>query len=232
MNGIHDMGGMHGFGSIDREENEPVFHAPWEGRVLGMVQHGPVRVAGGFRSAIERIPPARYLSSSYYERWLIALEETLVGAGVLTPEELDERTAFFRGHPDAVPPRREDRENLESRVRPVFTHRPPHREVGIVPRFAAGDSVRARNINPAGHTRIPRYVRGKQGVIDRTHGVHDFQDTVLPGVVAQPQPVYGVRFDAVELWGDSAEDNGSVYVDMWESYLEPVGDRRATERNE
>ncbi len=93
---------------------------------------------------------------------------------------------------------------------------------GVVPRFAKGDSVRARNMNPFGHTRLPRYVRGRRGTIDRVHGVHDFQDATPPGTKAQPQPVYCVRFDANELWGESAEPRESVYVDMWESYLEPA----------
>ena len=220
MNGIHDMGGMHGFGPIEREENEPVFHAPWEGRLLAMIQTVPVAIPGGMRSAIESMDPALYLASSYYERWLHAREQGMIAAGVLTAEELDARTEFFREHSEAEPPRREDPDLTTRALERWKTPRSPHREVGVVPRFGIGDEVVTRNMNPPGHTRLPRYARGKMGEIDRVHGVHDFQDAVVSETEAGPQAVYSVRFDARELWGESAEANGRVYIDMWESYLE------------
>ena len=226
MNGIHDMGGMHGFGPIPREENEPVFHAPWEGRIYGIIlAMGPHRVfprQGGLRARLENLAPAQYLASSYYERWVLALEGAVIEKGVVTTEELGARTEFFHQHPEASLARREDTEQVGRTLEWLGTRRPPHKDVGVVAGFAVGDAVRARNINPPGHTRLPRYVRGKRGVIDRIHGVHAFQDAVPQDAEPQPQTVYSVRFDARELWGESAEARETLYTDMWESYLEPA----------
>ena len=220
MNGIHDMGGMHGFGPVHREKNEPVFHEPWEGRLLALTRIAPVSIPGGFRFALESMDPAEYLASSYYERWLHVFANGQLAAGAISAEELDERTALFRNDPHAAPARREDPELLERSLRRLNTHVSPNLETNIVPAFGVGDAIRTRNLNPAGHTRLPRYVRGKRGVVARIHGVQDFQDHVAPGEDDAPQPVYSVRFDARELWGESAEPNGSVYIDMWESYLD------------
>ncbi|MEE9261592.1 MAG: nitrile hydratase subunit beta [Dehalococcoidia bacterium] len=225
MNGIHDMGGMHGFGPIEYEENEPVFHAVWEGRMYGLrraIARYQITAPHGSRYVIESLDPAVYLTSSYYERWLLTTEKALIEKGLLTAEELDAKTEFFREHREASLPRREDPEELERILTATYYRQPLHREVGVVPRFKVGDRVKARNINPMGHTRLPRYVRGKRGVIARYHGVHDFQDTVPEGFEAKPQPVYSVRFEGSELWGDVAEANQSLYIDMWESYMEPV----------
>ena len=227
MNGVHDLGGMHGFGPVVREDDEPVFHEAWEGRIFALMslmgQHPGLFHPGGFRFRLESIDPPRYLSSSYYEKWMMVLEQALVEKGIVTADELAARTDHVREHADFKPPRREDPKLVELIRLAALTRYPPHREVGVAPRFATGDRVRARNnINPAGHTRLPRYVRGRRGTIDRVHGVHDFQDAIPPGTKAQPQPVYCVHFDANELWGESAEPRESVYVDMWESYLEPA----------
>ena len=220
MNGVHDMGGMHGFGRVEREEGEPVFHEPWEGRAYAMRrQLGPL---GGGRPAVERLEPAVYLASSYYEKWLRAAENTLVEHGVVTAEELDARTEHFRTDPAAAVPTRDDPEQAKKAVERIHTLVRPGRDVGIEPAFAVGDRVRVRNINPPGHTRLPRYVRGKRGVVARFHGVHDVQDAVAPGVTPPPQPVYNVQFEASELWGEAAEANQRLYVDMWESYIEPA----------
>ena len=225
MNGIHDMGGMHGFGPIEYEENEPVFHAAWEGRMHAIVRatrRHRLTAPHGFRFALESLDPAIYLTSSYYERWLLVMEMALVKKGLLTVEELDARTEFFREHPEASLPQREDSEHLERTLKEIYSMQPLHQEVGVVPQFEVGDPVMARNINPPGHTRLPRYVRGKRGVVVRYHGVHDFQDSVPKGSEVKPQPVYNVRFEGAELWGDAAEANQSLYIDMWESYIEPV----------
>ena len=225
MNGVHDMGGMHGFGPVKPEENEPVFHAPWEGRVYGMVQAlGPHRIHDphGMRFALESLEPATYLASSYYERWLLTTEQALVDKGILTEQELESKTEFFKTHPDANPERREDTELRERILRAAYRRYSPRPETDMVPRFQVGDSVIVRNIHPRGHTRLPRYVRGKRGAIFSIYGVHNFQDTVPEGATSEPQPVYSVSFDARELWGDAAEANQSLYIDMWESYLHLV----------
>ncbi len=222
MNGIHDMGGMHGFGPIEREENEPVFHHVWEGRVYAMAMETPVQVPGGFRYAIERLDPAHYLASSYYEKWLYIQTQGLIEAGVLTQAELDDRVAYFRNNPNAAPPQRNDPGLVQRVLADTYAPQSLRREADRQPAFALGDAVRARNMHPVGHTRLPRYARGRRGVVAQFWGIQDIDDTLPPGIEAQPQPLYSVRFEARELWGASAEPNCAVYVDMWESYLEPA----------
>ncbi len=223
MNGIHDMGGMHGFGPIELEENEPVFHEPWEGRLRAMRSTIPgVSSPYGGRFLIESIPPDLYLKSSYFERWLLSFEDALLKKGLITAAELDEKTRFYRENPDAEVPRKEEPELAKSAVETLYTIRAPseHYGSGIVPRFGVGDSVKVGNINISGHTRLPRYVRGRVGTVAKLYSAQDIQDHV-PESEKGPQPVYSVRFDGRELWGDTAESNQVLYIDMWESYLEP-----------
>jgi nitrile hydratase beta subunit len=222
MNGIHDMGGMHGFGPIQREENEPVFHHAWEARVYGMTMGANLPVPGGFRYAIERMEPAHYLASSYYEKWLYIQTQGLIEAGVLTQEELDDRMGHFRNHPDATPPQRNDPELVQRVLADIYAPQSLRRKADIQPAFDIGDAVKARNMHPVGHTRLPRYARGMRGVVAQFYGIQDMADTMPPGMDALPQPLYLVRFEARELWGKSAEPNCAVYLNMWESYLEPA----------
>lgn len=223
MDGIHDMGGMHGFGPIIREENEPLFHHEWEKRVLGMGVAIPVPVPGGSRNNIENMDPAEYLSSSYYEKWLHSRIRGLIDAGAMTPDELESRVALFREKPDAETPVHPNPDGVRAKFgkrRPASSAPPP---VDIRPQFQGGDRVRARNIHPEGHTRLPRYVRGKTGTISRFYGIHNLQDAELPaGCVRREQPLYAVRFESRELWGESAEAEDAVYLDMWEGYLTPA----------
>lgn len=223
MDGVHDLGGMHGFGPVVREEHEPVFHAPWEGTVYALM-----RAALGqglynideMRHGIERMPPADYLRASYYERWLASIERNLVEKGILTPEEIAARAAYYREHPDAPLPQRAA-PGLADRL--LAAHRASYRRPPTgTPRFAVGDRVVTRRMYPKGHTRLPRYARGKQGVIDHFHGYYVFPDTNAHGQGEQPQPLYSVRFAARELWADAADPQGQVYLDLWESYLEPA----------
>jgi nitrile hydratase beta subunit len=217
MNGIHDMGGMHGFGPIEVEADEPVFHAEWEGRVYAL--RGIL--VGGVRKTIETMTPAQYLSTTYYEKWLWAKTQNLLGNGAFTQEELDERIAYYRANPQATLPRRDDPAAAEAAValsRKPVTHR---HETGALHRYAVGERVRAKNMHPAGHTRLPRYVRGMTCVIVAHYGVQEFDDE-LPGGFGQPQPLYNVRFEGRDLWGESAEPNTAIYLDMWESYLERI----------
>ncbi len=222
MNGIHDMGGMHGFGPVQRQANEPVFHHGWEGRVFAMRVVTPVPIPGGARNNIEVMEPLRYLRSSYYEKWLHARVKGLIDSGVLTAEELQAREALYRERPDTPVPRREDTERVQAVLANLRTHRSPRRDVNTQPKFGLGDPVRVRNLHPPGHTRLPRYVRGKPGVVVRFYGFQDVQDAQPPGVTVEPQAVYAVRFAASELWGDAAQVNSTVCIDMWESYLEPL----------
>ena len=223
MNGVHDMGGMHGFGPIDIEVDEPIFHDEWEGRVYGMVTsireehdvYGPY----GSRHYIENLPPAQYLASSYYEKWMLALEAALVSKGLLTTEELDARTRQLSDDPSAEIARRDD-PDLAERVRQrIYKPQPLKQQAASPPRFAVGDAIAVRNIHPEGHTRLPRYVRGKRGVIARIYGAQGFQDE-LTVADNSPQHVYSVVFEASELWGGNAEPNQLLYIDMWECWME------------
>jgi len=219
MNGVHDMGGMTCYGRVVREENEPRFHAHWERRVFGMTMLaiGRIDTLDAFRHAIERMDPTHYLSSTYYEHWLAALEILAVEKGLLTPEELASGALRSKGGATEPPLPPEA-------VRQVVAHGAPcDRNTGrLTPRFAPGDHVKAKNLNPVGHTRLPRYARGKVGVIDRVHGTFVYPDTNAHGSGEQPQPLYCVRFNALELWGPHAPRKDSLRVDLWEDYLEPA----------
>ena len=219
MNGVHDMGGMHGMGPIVREENEPVFHHDWEGRVLAL------NLAAGAlgewnidmsRHARERMPAAQYLAASYYEKWLYGLELLLVERGLLTREEVE--TGRARGGASGK------RVLRAADVEKVLTKGRGFRlpDDGAPPRFKPGDRVVARNIHPTGHTRLPRYARGKRGVIDRDHGVFIFADANAQGLGPKPQHLYSVRFPARELWGAGASPRDAVYVDLWDDHLDPA----------
>lgn len=220
MNGIHDMGGMHGMGPIRHEENEPVFHEKWEGRIYAIT-----RAIGAWkkwnidagRHEIEQIPPADYLRMSYYEKWLVRNIGLLVKHGFVTQEEIDIGKAAA-GSQRATPP------FTIADLAPTVAQRPSYArpEADSKARFKVGDRVRARKLSPTGHTRLPRYVRGREGVVDRLHGIFVFPDTNAHFQGEQPQHLYSVRFRAQELWGESASHRDSVYLDMWDSYLDPA----------
>jgi nitrile hydratase len=227
MNGVHDMGGMHGFGPIQPRQNEETFHAEWEKRVPGLQGAGMMQGVYNIdemRHGIERMDPAAYLTSSYYERHLFTVEKNFVEKGVLSVEEIEARVAQLRGNVEAQ--RRDDPELAERMIRArLRIERPPAPEPGTA-RFKIGQRVVARNEHPLGHTRLPRYVRGKHGVINRYFGVDTLPDASAHGRGPSAEPLYNVRFEAAELWGVSADGPGWVHVDLWESYLEPVEDER------
>jgi nitrile hydratase subunit beta len=218
MNGIHDMGGMHGMGPIQHEENEPVFHQRWEGRMFAITlairawKKWNIDVG---RHMIERIYPADYLRLSYYEKWLARDIGLLVKHGLVTQEEIDTGSPA-PGSQKAMPPF--TIANLAPTVAQWSSYTRP--EADAKARFRVGDRVRARKINPTGHTRLPRYARGREGVIDRQRGIFVFPDTNAHFQGEDPQHLYSVRFRAQELWGESASPADSVYLDMWDSYLE------------
>ena len=229
MNGIHDMGGMHGFGHIEREPNEPVFHEPWERRVFGLtVLSGRPRLRNidEFRHAIERMAPVDYLGSSYYERWLDSTLRLLVEKGVITGEALERRMAELASGPDPAPPHSDP--DLLARIVRGLKARTPFRQPGPPPRYALGDHIVTRHDAPVGHTRLPRYARGKLGVIVGVHGSFIFPDTNAHGQGTQPHPLYSVRFEATELWGATAEPCAPVHLDLWERYLEPTAPTGST----
>lgn len=219
MNGVHDMGGMHGMGPIRYEKNEPVFHARWEGRAfalnLAMRSWRKWNIDAG-RHAIELLPAAEYLRMSYYEKWTARLVELMVMGGLVTRAEVESGRPA-PGSPKATPPLTAEQATSMPRAGVLAS-----RNVPVAPRFKVGQRVRARNVHPAGHTRLPRYTRGKLGRIERDHGVYVFPDTNAHFRGEQPQHVYSVRFAARELWGEQARPRDAVYVDLWDDYLEPA----------
>ncbi len=219
MNGVHDMGGMHGMGPVQHEGNERVFHQSWEGRSFALNLAASAWKKWNIdarRHQIELIPPADYLRMSYYERWTERLVELLVRTGLVTREEIESGKPA-PGSPKATPPL-----TVEKVAVLVAKGVPTSRDVPVAPHFRAGQRVRARNINPTGHTRLPRYARGKPGMVERDHGVFVFPDTNAHFLGEKPQHVYSVRFAARELWGEQAAPQDSVYLDMWDDYLEPA----------
>jgi nitrile hydratase len=219
MNGVHDLGGMQDMGPIQYEKNEPVFHERWEARVYAMnLAAGAWRKwnIDASRHQLELIPPAEYLRMSYYERWFAGLVEKMVNSGLVTRAEVESGTPA-PGSPKQIPPLTADKVSPR-----IAKGAPTSRDVPAVARFQKGQHVRARNIHPVGHTRLPRYARGKLGTIDRDHGVFVFPDTNAHFLGEKPQHVYSVRFAARELWGEQAAPHDSVYLDLWDDYLEPA----------
>ena len=217
MNGVHDMGGQHGMGPVQYEKDEPVFHAIWESRVYALTSAMRAWRKWSLdtdRHALELMPPFDYLRMSYYERWLNRLETQVVEYGFVTREELQNGKAA-RESAKATPVL-----TMATSSRWLNRGIPSSRDPNVRPLFKVGQRVRARNINPEGHTRLPRYARGKEGRVVRDHGVYVFPDTNAHFQGEKRQHVYSVRFTARELWGEGASERDSVYLDMWDDYLE------------
>jgi nitrile hydratase len=217
MNGAHDMGGVDGFGPVVPEPNEPVFHDEWERRVLALTL--AMAKPGGWnidtsRFAREDRSPADYLSKSYYEIWLVGLERLMDERNLVSTAEIDEGRML-------LPPKAGVSVLMRDDVAATLRRGgPTEREAASQAKFTIGDRVRARNIHPQGHTRLPRYVRGHVGVVERLHGCHVFPDSNARGGGETPQWLYTVRFAGRELWGERADAGMAVSVDAWESYLE------------
>ncbi|KUL92819.1 nitrile hydratase [Bosea sp. WAO] len=219
MNGGQDLGGQMGFGPVRPEPDEPIFHADWEARMLAL------NVAAGamghwtideIRHAREAIPPADYLSLSYYEIWYEGLRTVLQRHGFATLAELDSGASAGSG---TTPKRVLKGTDVPAVLRRGF---PYEREAAAPARFKVGDKVRTIVMHPRHHTRLPRYARGKQGVVERVTGCHVFPDTGAHGAPETAQWLYTVVFAGPELWGRDADPNSSVSIEAWESYLEPA----------
>jgi nitrile hydratase len=218
MNGVHDMGGMHGMGWVEIEKNEPVFHAEWEARVLALQlacsyhRRWNIDMA---RYARERIPPAEYLAASYYEKWLRGLEMQLVENALITARELESGRAESKaGGADVL--------RAPGVAGYLRVRRNARVEDDVPPKFKPGERVLTHNDHPIGHTRLPRYARGKRGVVDRDHGVFIFADSHAMTRDKKPQHCYSVRFAARELWGPRAPARDGVHLDLWDDHLDPA----------
>ena len=209
------MGGMVNMGPVAPEADEPVFHHAWESRVHAMTVASPTRsnIDAG-RHQRELIPGPEYLAMTYYEKWLRSLSELLVKHGLATWAEIAAGKAEA-GFAKATPLL------AAADVAARLSRRGSYlRDGAAPPAFAEGEAVRARNLNPPGHTRLPRYVRGRLGVIVAQRGAHVFPDSHAHGKGDDPRPLYTVRFTAPELWGPDANPRDSVCLDLWEPYLE------------
>lgn len=217
MNGAQDLGGQMGFGPIQLEENEPNFHAQWEERALAITL--AMGATGSWtldtsRFARESLPPAVYLSSSYYEIWIRGLEKLCLQAGLVTRDELATGEMQVPARPVKWVLKAADVAGVLARGGPV--DRPETTPAA----FKAGDRVRTKVIHPEGHTRLPRYARGCEGVIEAVHGVHVFPDSNAAGGGESPAWLYGVAFKGTDVWGPDADPSLSLRLDLWEPYLD------------
>ena len=217
MNGIHDIGGMDNIGPVKIEKNEPVFHDDWERTVFGLTlatMGAGIFVTDEVRYVTETIPPQDYLTFKYYEKWLYSLEQLMLEKKVVTREELETGEVATQPLADVEAASVERMQyGMNNRI-PVFV------DVDLPPKFKVGDAIIAKNINPLHHTRLPRYIRSRRGVIEADHGIFLLPDTNAHGGPDKPQRVYNVRFSAQEQWGEDAPANDSVYIDLFDDYLD------------
>ncbi len=217
MNGVHDMGGMDGFGKVEPEPNEPMFHSEWEGRVLAMVR--AMGAAGAFnidtsRYYRETLPPDIYLACSYYQKWLLGLEDLLIDKGFVAGSEV------AAGHArEPAKPLRNGKFTVDD-VERIMVRGKFERKPSAPARFKPGDRVRAKNMHPATHTRLPRYARGHVGVVERNLGCNVFPDSAAMEAGENPQWLYTVVFNGAELWGPDTDPTLKISIDAFEPYLE------------
>jgi nitrile hydratase beta subunit len=218
MDGIHDMGGMHGFGKVEPEPDEPVFHAAWEGRTMALnraLGYTGIWTIDQTRYGIERLPPDVYLNSSYYKKWAVRLENLLIEKGLIGADELK------AGH--ALRPGKQLKRRLAATDVPNTLSRGSYTRPAQGPaRFKPGDRVRTRKIHPETHTRLPRYARDRVGVVEAIRGCHVFPDTAAQGKGDDPQWLYTVLFDGRELWGKDSDPTLKVSIEAFEPYLDPA----------
>jgi nitrile hydratase len=223
MNGVHDMGGMHNFDSVDTADDAR-FHGEWERIVFAMdkaLLAGDVVNLDEKRHAIECIPPGDYLNGTYFERWLAGIERNLRDRGYLSDGEVDDRADVVRGadDPAALVPERTD-SDLAAAIREAFEAPAGTPQEPEDPEFGPGDAVRVRNVHPEGHTRCPRCARRATGTVGDVRGAFTLPDASAHGD-QRVDPVYSVAFEAGELWGPDAENpEDTVRLDLWEPYLE------------
>jgi nitrile hydratase beta subunit len=217
VNSVHDMGGMDGFGPVKPEPNEPPFHEKWEGRVLAMqraVGYLGLWTIDQSRASLEAMNPIEYLSVSYYKKWFLGLEQRALSHGLVGADEIAAGHAL---HPGKKMNRKLAPADVPNLKRGEFARVAP-----AAPRFAAGQRVRTRNLNPTTHTRLPRYARGKVGTVEAIRGCHVYPDSVAIGAGENPQWLYTVVFPARELWGDDADPSLAVSIEAFEPYLTPA----------
>ena len=217
MDGIHDMGGMQGWGTVAIDPDEPVFREPWHGRAFAMGAMS-MGLSGtnldAFRHGLERLHPYDYLADGYYGRWLACAETLLVDSGVLAPGAVEARARNLTGETVDEPADVEENKPTYERGGAGSL-----REIDEVPTFSPGDRVRAKDMRTGGHTRMPGYIRGRTGTVHALRPAALLPDTNAHFLGENPQHVYTVEFNSTELWGPDAEA-AALRIDLFESYLE------------
>ncbi len=217
MNSVHDLGGMMGFGPVESIDDESNFHGRWEERIfaltLAMGATGSWNIDQS-RHARESLPPAQYLSSTYYQIWLAGLEKLLIGANLVSQAELDQGKSLS-------PPKPVKNVLKSDNVMAAMMAGSPYdRPAGSAAKFAIGDEIRPKNLHPQHHTRLPQFARDKPGIISQVHGCHVFPDSNARSLGEDPHWLYKVQFSARDIWGDSSPENDRIFIDLWEPYLE------------
>ena len=220
MDGAHDMGGVNGFGPVMPEPDEPVFHTEWERRAFAITL--AMGMPGGWnidmsRFAREDRPPQDYLGMSYYQIWLAGLERLMRERELIVPDEIEAGRPLHPAKPVAKTLTPDGVAKMLHRGGPTERASAASRAL-----FAPGDRVRAKTIHSPTHTRLPRYVRGHIGTVERVLGFHVFPDSNATGAGENPQWLYTVTFDGGELWNEASDPTLTVSVDAWEPYLERV----------
>ncbi|ESS10383.1 MAG: nitrile hydratase, beta subunit [uncultured archaeon A07HR60] len=233
MDGVHDVGGMHGFGSVDTDD-DAAFHDDWEKAVFAvekLLRYQSIYGVDKKRHALERLDPATYLDVSYFERWALGSEKLLLETDTISAQELEsareahDGTGLFDHDHEHDEPDAPD-SNLVGLVNETFRTDAAYDREPVEPEFEVGCDVIVRNDHPDGHTRCPGYARRAQGTIDAVQGTYAVPDEVAHGTEAA-EPLYSVRFEAAELWNDDTDsdtdgDGDTVHIDLWERYLRPV----------
>jgi len=208
---------MDGFTIPDRDQGR-VMKEEWERQVWGLnfaVSGLPGYSTGG-RAGRERIPPELYLSMPYYARWLYRAEKSLLAGGFVTEAELanPDGAITMLNIPNFQP------SNPDETLAYLSSDDSSELEAKVPPLFVVGDAVMVKNEHPAGHTRVPRYVRGHRGVVHHHHGVHEFQDDIAKGQDVGQQHLYTIMFTGPELWGSRAHPKDRIYAELWDCHLQ------------
>jgi len=217
MDGIHDLGGKLGYGSVDVSEPEEPFHHDFEGRMWAMsrIAKAPDINIDWWRHVRELIQEDDYLNRPYFDSWAQTTMATMIDSKVFTAEEL--ASGISVTPPLADVPVVDYQGVLEQNAEIAFDFSRP---VATAPAFTVGQTVVTSAKGHSGHTRLPEYARDKTGVIHSYHRAHCFPDDYAKGVETA-QHLYTVAFTATELWGDDANPNDHVTLELWESYLAP-----------
>jgi nitrile hydratase subunit beta len=223
MDGIHDLGGMQGFGPVYIEVDEPVFHHEWEKRVFALALAAPFVVEFGddqFRRQIEHLSPKQYLNSSYYQLWLEGMINQLKECDAISDQELIQSAGISPLPKKFDSNNQAQADSLQEIVEAGISQAMP--EATGPCRFSIGDTIITRDHIDSVHTRLPQYARGKPGEVIAERGMFTFADSNSADYVPKPQMLYCIEFLAVDLWGDEGQPGDTLCLDLWDDYLEPL----------